>query len=270
MREETVYTFVDEIFVTATGSFYIILRNRRHPDEQRGYTRKYANQPRVPAGEHEGGQFASGRMTEATAKKPDVRALYADLGSNPKLTYHERSVASDALAEGTPVKEPHKGKHQTPVAAKPHPAAPAPYVAQPAGGTTFDREKLKVAMRQITATKTQHACGAKVAGFLYAAGFHIKPGTSFPRDAKDMEPSLANYGYQVVERGTGDYSSYVPQIGDAVVIQGTSGSYSGHVAMWNGKQWVSDYRQSGGLRIYPGGRTYEHDQPKWVIMHRPD
>ncbi len=40
-----------------------------------------------------------------------------------------------------------------------------------------------------------------------------------------------------------DYTNYVPEKGDIVVFPMTWKHPFGHIAIWNGKQWVSDNRQ---------------------------
>ena len=40
-----------------------------------------------------------------------------------------------------------------------------------------------------------------------------------------------------------DYMNYVPEKGDIVVFPMTWKHPLGHIAFWNGKQWVSDYKQ---------------------------
>nr|WP_294055412.1 hypothetical protein [Prevotella sp. CAG:386] len=40
-----------------------------------------------------------------------------------------------------------------------------------------------------------------------------------------------------------DYTNYDPEKGDIVVFPITWKHPLGHIAIWNGKQWVSDYKQ---------------------------
>ena len=42
-----------------------------------------------------------------------------------------------------------------------------------------------------------------------------------------------------------DKTTYKPQKGDIVVFPKVKNHIWGHIAMWNGKQWVSDFRQRG-------------------------
>ena len=76
--------------------------------------------------------------------------------------------------------------------------------------------------------------------------------------------NAAKYGGFLLAKGfvaIGDPENYRPRKGDVVVIQprpGTSGP--GHIAMFTGEQWVSDYRQAKfwgtGRRPPPGTYTF--------------
>ncbi|HBK06929.1 MAG TPA: hypothetical protein DDZ81_13970 [Acetobacteraceae bacterium] len=62
---------------------------------------------------------------------------------------------------------------------------------------------------------------------------------TFLNYAKNFGPGLISAGFQTV-----DLSTYKPQIGDIAVIQPIPGSgIAGHVDMWDGAHWVSDYIQ---------------------------
>ncbi|MBQ8269909.1 MAG: CHAP domain-containing protein [Bacteroidaceae bacterium] len=51
---------------------------------------------------------------------------------------------------------------------------------------------------------------------------------------------LPQFGF--VEIGN---SSYIPELGDIVVFPAVKGHIWGHIQMWNGRQWVSDFKQKG-------------------------
>ena len=58
---------------------------------------------------------------------------------------------------------------------------------------------------------------------------------------------------------------YQPQKGDVVVIQSyAGGDPNGHVAMYDGTTWISDFRQ----RDMWGGPGYREKMPPYVI-YRP-
>lgn len=100
-------------------------------------------------------------------------------------------------------------------------------------------------------------CARYVREAIQAGGVTIQP---HPRDAKDYGPYLVSSRFaQVAAEG------YTPQAGDVVVIQPyTGGSPAGHIAMYNGTQWVSDFTQRD-MWSGPGYRTH---QPAYVI-YRP-
>ena len=90
-----------------------------------------------------------------------------------------------------------------------------------------------------------------------------------PRDAIAAEkkgPILTGAGFVPV--ATQDSKDFIPQKGDVVVIQAKDGiSKYGHMAMFNGTEWVSDYHQDEGTDPYPGS-YYDDGTPPYVI-YRP-
>ncbi|MCR1024162.1 glycoside hydrolase family 104 protein [Cellulophaga baltica] len=76
-----------------------------------------------------------------------------------------------------------------------------------------------------------------------------------PNSAKDYGPFLLHKGFKEVPDG-----NY--QIGDISVIQNLSAEKPhGHIAMWNGENWVSDFVQS---TLYPGD-AYRKAEPNYKI-----
>ncbi|WP_323870132.1 N-acetylmuramidase family protein [Xenorhabdus szentirmaii] len=91
--------------------------------------------------------------------------------------------------------------------------------------------------------------------------------------AKDYGPSLEDVGFVAVYRYSGNpaeladvFSIPGQQAGDVVVIQSKEGSPHGHMAMFNGTHWVSDFKQSNGPYPGPG---YRKLKPSFV-MYRYD
>lgn len=80
-----------------------------------------------------------------------------------------------------------------------------------------------------------------------------------PIAAADYGLYLTNWGFNAVANQN-TASSYVPQVGDIVVFDRVPGHPYGHIAMWNGSNWVSDFKQrsiivsgaylNGGFTIY--------------------
>jgi hypothetical protein len=65
-------------------------------------------------------------------------------------------------------------------------------------------------------------------------------------NAKDLGPNLESAGFVPVATQA-DGSSYTPLAGDVVVFDAVPGHINGHTAMYNGLQWVSDFKQAGFL-----------------------
>jgi hypothetical protein len=89
--------------------------------------------------------------------------------------------------------------------------------------------------------------------------------------AKDYGPRLVLAGFVAQVGGGTPY-----QKGDIAVIDGFTKSANagikndhmdGHLAMYDGIQWISDFKQAG-VKPYPGS-DYEKANPKWVIYRHP-
>jgi hypothetical protein len=163
------------------------------------------NQPRVPAGNSEGGQWTEGGG-----------------GSG-----------SGSSGNG--------GRTQTPPSAKPSGATP---------WVNIDRS-----IRHLNANaqpKSVHECAKYVRQAIEAGGVTLKR----QRYAKDYGPSLEEVGYKKIVPSP--MPNYKAMKGDVVVIQSyPGGSPAGHMAMYNGVHWVSDFVQRGA-DIWPGPGYRKH------------
>lgn len=74
------------------------------------------------------------------------------------------------------------------------------------------------------------------------------------RLAKDMGRTLVNAGFRLV------YDQ--PHAGDVAVIQNIVGHDSGHVCIYDGQQWISDFVQRS---LYPGP-AYRNIQPHYELF----
>lgn len=90
-------------------------------------------------------------------------------------------------------------------------------------------------------------CARYVQNAIRAGGINI-PGAN----ATDFGPVLANNGFESV--ATNSSTGFTPQTGDVVQFDAVPGHQWGHTAMWNGTQWVSDFRQNG-IFVANGYRT---------------
>lgn len=102
----------------------------------------------------------------------------------------------------------------------------------------------------------QTYCARAVRLALEAGGVTLDP----TRHAWQYGDSLIKAGFVVVEPTPETFEK-----GDVVVIEKFSGSASGHMAIYNGKNWVSDFVQTG---IYPGA-AYRSKKPRYKIYRFP-
>jgi RHS repeat-associated protein len=84
---------------------------------------------------------------------------------------------------------------------------------------------------------SQHQCAKYVRQGLEAGDADT---TGHPRDAKNYGPTLINNEFTPIPS-----DNYTPQAGDTVVFQPyPGGNPSGHIEMFNGDRWVSDFNQN--------------------------
>lgn len=80
--------------------------------------------------------------------------------------------------------------------------------------------------------------------------------------AKDYGPALAGAGFQPAPSGPAHK-------GDVAVIQPAPGHPDGHMAIFNGNTWVSDFRQRPGPQGFYPGDAYRKAKPAYTIYrHR--
>ncbi len=106
---------------------------------------------------------------------------------------------------------------------------------------------------------SQHRCAAYVREAIAEGG-----GTDIGRTnyARDYGPLLERHGFTPVASES-SIDSYTPQAGDVAVFQpGDGTSSAGHMQMYDGRRWVSDFRQNS---FYPG-RGYRSSS---VQVYRP-
>ncbi|MGD7150387.1 CHAP domain-containing protein [Ralstonia pseudosolanacearum] len=75
--------------------------------------------------------------------------------------------------------------------------------------------------------------------------------------AKDYGRSLEEAGFQEVQGS--------PRKGDVVVIQPAPGHPAGHMAIYSGTTWVSDFTQNSGNQGFYPGPAYRSSQPPYTI-----
>jgi hypothetical protein len=95
----------------------------------------------------------------------------------------------------------------------------------------------------------------------------LRPGKDAAQ-ARDYGPKLVDAGFKPVLSDTKPAISPDPgklRKGDVTVIQSTSRNEAGHMAMYDGYQWISDYKQP---RFWPG-EAYKNELPDYVIYRLP-
>lgn len=99
-------------------------------------------------------------------------------------------------------------------------------------------------------------CATYVRKALEAGGLNS---AGHPILAKDWGQTLCRNGF-VALTGNG-----LPQLGDVVVIQSTSASDAGHIAYYDGTNWISDFIQQ---ELWPGP-SFRNEKPSYTIYRRP-
>lgn len=121
---------------------------------------------------------------------------------------------------------------------------------------------------------SQGRCAQYVRQAIQAGGVTVDPpsppvGMTAP-PARIYGPALEDAGFTPVTQSdqpaTYPPSGYTPQAGDVAIIQPTSQNPDGHMAMYNGGTWVSDFTQ----RSFWPGSTYRTEKPSFVIYRHAD
>jgi hypothetical protein len=101
----------------------------------------------------------------------------------------------------------------------------------------LDKSQLAHWMDAHALTRSSHHCAMYCRLGMEAAGLSTQ---DRPRsgDAADYGPFLLRHGAQVLAA-----DSYTPQVGDTVVFDKTAQHPYGHIEMYDGQRWVSDFMQ---------------------------
>lgn len=110
-------------------------------------------------------------------------------------------------------------------------------------------------LRDNALARSQGSCARYVRQALEAGGLNT---TGRPDAAGDYDTFLPTIGFQAV-----DVNNYVPQAGDIVVHEAREGREWGHIAMYDGQNWISDFIQ----RDMFGGSAYR-ENPDYTIWRR--
>jgi hypothetical protein len=128
----------------------------------------------------------------------------------------------------------------------------------------FDVDRALTHLRMWARNASQGHC-AKFTRRAIEAGLGGRPMAS-TQHAKDYGHSLWAVGFQ-------EYHGFDYRPGDVVVIQGWQSSRGsnrdGHMAMFDGMQWISDFYQGYKSDPYPGPGYRQH-RPSFRIYRHPD
>ena len=113
--------------------------------------------------------------------------------------------------------------------------------------SSYDIEKAVAWLNSKGLDSSIHKCAQYVREAIEAGGLSTE---GRPNSAKDYDWFLPMLGFATVPK-----EGYAPKKGDVVVLQNTStSSEHGHIAMYNGTQWISDFKQSD----FWGGSAYRN------------
>jgi hypothetical protein len=104
------------------------------------------------------------------------------------------------------------------------------------GGGGWDVDKAVAGLDKRAGAKSISRCAAYVKKAIQDGGLPYIQAES----AYMLNPKLENYGFEQVATNGSDYT---PQKGDVVVFPAVGKHVHGHTAMYDGKQWVSDFKQ---------------------------
>lgn len=124
----------------------------------------------------------------------------------------------------------------------------------------FDTNKFATHLSANAGKHSQASCAKFVRRALEAGGADTK---GHPVSAKLYGPILTRNGFHAITVDSTD--SFAFQKGDIVVMEPvTHGNQAGHIAGFDGANWVSDFSQRG---FWPGA-AYEQERPSYVVYRR--
>lgn len=121
--------------------------------------------------------------------------------------------------------------------------------APKAKSSKINLDKFADTLRRRAENESQHACAKYVRIALEAAGADT---TGHPVPASDWGPTLLKIGYKEI---TAEFNT--PQKGDIYIITKTQNHKYGHIAGFDGSQWISDFKQKSQV-IYRDKVSYRY------------
>lgn len=123
----------------------------------------------------------------------------------------------------------------------------------------YDVDKATIYLTEHANSQSQHECARYVRKAIQAGGC---PTYIHPASAKDYDAFLPKLGFEEIS-----ITDYHPVKGDVIVIkppQHAKGHEHGHIAMYNGEKWISDFKQ----RDMYGGNIYRKKGTKYRLFRR--
>ncbi len=130
----------------------------------------------------------------------------------------------------------------------------------------FDKDKAVNYLNMKAHKSSTGNCSEYVQKAIVAGGIEVDNPTMYYAGGS-YGPHLKDWGFTIVATSL---DGYTPRKGDIAVIQGYPGGTEckagpcGHIQMYYGEQWVSDFFQSTNRTFYPGP-AYEKNAPSFEI-----
>jgi hypothetical protein len=196
----------------------------------------------------------------ASVGEPDSgRSHYGGMGGNQaSITLaesaaalnQERALYAGAIAKGVSAAEAWIGLSQVS-----DDVSPTPSPAAGSGASGLDIDKAVGALIQNVQQTSIGLCATYVRKALIAGGLNVSP---LPFAKQYLGVLGTKYHFQPIGS-----SNYTPTKGDVSVIQPfPGGNPAGHICMYSGVQWISDFKQR---EMYPGSR-YIANRPPYQLF----
>ena len=122
-------------------------------------------------------------------------------------------------------------------------------------GQRIDISKFTDFLQSVSSTSSSQKCAKSIRLALESAGARFQ---SHPVAAADWGNTLMKIGYREINPKFDG-----PKEGDIYIIDRTGKHVYGHIAGFNGKQWVSDFKQRSYDVYNEKGLTYKYYRPSF-------
>ncbi|MFH7804432.1 CHAP domain-containing protein [Acinetobacter sp. A1-4-2] len=122
-------------------------------------------------------------------------------------------------------------------------------------GQRIDISKFTDFLQSVSSTSSSQKCAKSIRLALESAGARFQ---SHPVAAADWGNTLMKIGYREINP-----KFDAPKEGDIYIIDRTGKHVYGHIAGFNGKQWVSDFKQRSYDVYNEKGLTYKYYRPSF-------